>query len=432
MFHWIIDAFNHHGYLVLFLSLFFEMLALPLPGELMMGSAGVMVFQGKLSWLGIILAGGMGVCLGMTASYLIGYRLGLPFFMKYGKYVHFGPDKIERTSEWFEKHGNKLLIAAYYIPGVRHFTGYFSGVTRVSFRNYAIYAYSGAFLWVAVFVTIGKLLGPQWEKFHHAISRYLLIGAAIVSLLFLIIYVIKKYSRGIDQTMGKIVRNALQVFHSLGRVKFIVALTALFFLGFSLLTIGLIQDFLANEFNQFNDVTLVLINSLQENFSFEWVKPASLLVSLPAAVLIVILIVIWILLKGEDRALELGSLAVTIAGGEIWGELLTTVFHKIGLPNSPSNWGDIGFPSEPTLTAVILYGYAGFLLFRHSSDLWLKSAIIPVLIALLIWVGLNDVLVDKQLPSSVAAGFSFGGVWLTLHIVLLEIFRMLRRPVTPR
>ncbi|SEB54084.1 VTT domain-containing protein [Paenibacillus sp. GP183] len=432
MFHWIIDAFNHHGYLILFLSLFLELLALPLPGELMMGSAGVMVFQGKLSWLGIILAGGAGVSLGMTVSYVIGYRLGLPFFEKYGKYIHFGPDKIERTSVWFEKHGNKLLIAAYYIPGVRHFTGYFSGVTRLSFRSYAIYAYSGAFLWVAVFVTIGKLLGPQWEKLHHAISRYLLIGAVIISLLFLIIFVIKRYSRGIDQTMGKIVRKALHLFHSLARVRLIISLTALFFLGFSLLTIGIIQDFLANEFDQFNEVTMVLISSLQEDFSFDWVQPASFLVSLPAAAGIVILIMVWILIKGTDRVLEFGSLAVTVAGGEIWGELLTTVFHRIGLPSSTSNWGEIGFPSEPTLTAVILYGYAGFLLFRHSSAIWLKTVIIPVLIALLLWVGLNDVLVDKQLPSSVAAGFSFGGVWLTLHIVLLEIFRMLRKPVTQR
>jgi membrane protein DedA with SNARE-associated domain len=429
---WIVQAFDQHGYLVLFLSLFLEMLALPLPGELMMGSAGVMVFQGKLSWFGIIMAGGSGVCLGMTVSYLIGYRLGLPFFNKYGKYVHFGPDKIEKTSEWFTKHGNKLLIAAYYIPGVRHFTGYFSGVTRISFRKYAIYAYSGAFLWVTVFVTIGKLLGPQWEKFHHSISRYLFIGAAFAGLLFLFVYIMKRYSQGIDQTLGKLLGQALRGFHSLGRVRFIVAVTALFFLGFSLLTIGLIQDFLANEFDEFNEVTLVLVSSLEQNYSLDWVWPASILVSLPVAMLIVILIMVWIILKGTDRILEFGSLTFTIVGGEVWGELLTSVFHRIAPPNSPLSWAGIGFPAEPTLTAVVIYGYAGFLLFRHSTNLLLKSMVFPALIALLIWVGLNDLVSDKQLPSSIAAGFSFGGVWVTLQIVLLEIFRMLRNPATPR
>lgn len=43
---------NQYGYIVLFLALMLELLALPLPGELLMGYAGVLAFQGHLSWYG--------------------------------------------------------------------------------------------------------------------------------------------------------------------------------------------------------------------------------------------------------------------------------------------------------------------------------------------------------------------------------------------
>jgi membrane protein DedA with SNARE-associated domain len=426
----IIHAFNHHGYLVLFTSLFLELLALPLPGELLMGSAGLLVFEGKLNWLGIIMVGGLGASIGMTISYMIGYRLGMPFVQKYGKYVHFGPDKLDRTSQWFATYGNKLLAIAYFIPGLRHFTGYFAGIVRIPFRTFALYAYTGAFLWVGTFVTIGKLLGPEWKKFHSVISKYLLIGGALLIVLLLMVYVWKKHRDSIMTMLKMLLSRALHTFHSLGRVKLVVTLTATACLLFSLLTIGLVQEYLANEFDQFDEVVKAISGSLQEDLILRWVKPASVFISLPAEIVVVIMITIWILVKGRDRGLETISLVITVVGGELWGELLTGVFHRIGTPAASAGsgtWTDIGFPSEPTLSAVILYGYAALLLFRQSSLIWLKSAVIPGFIALLLWIGVNDFMVNNQLPSNIVAGFSFGGVWVTLQVVLLEVFRMLAR-----
>ncbi|HEY2493431.1 MAG TPA: VTT domain-containing protein [Paenibacillus sp.] len=87
---------------------------------------GLPSFEGKPNWLLCIVAAGTGTSLGITFSYWIGYRLGTPFF---------------------EKYGYKVLIIAYFIPGVRHIMGCFSGTTQLSFRKYAIFAYIGAFLY---------------------------------------------------------------------------------------------------------------------------------------------------------------------------------------------------------------------------------------------------------------------------------------------
>lgn len=66
---------EHYGYLVLFVSLMLELIALPLPGEFLMGYSGVLVFQGKLNWFLSVAAAGAGSCTGMTAYYWVGNKL---------------------------------------------------------------------------------------------------------------------------------------------------------------------------------------------------------------------------------------------------------------------------------------------------------------------------------------------------------------------
>ena len=126
---------EHYGYIILFLSLMLELIALPIPGEFLMGYAGVLVYQGKLSWILCMVIAGLGSSAGMTLSYWIGYKLGAPFFHKYGHRIHMGHERMEKLSNWFGRFGNKLILIAFYIPGVRHFTGYFSGITVFLFAH---------------------------------------------------------------------------------------------------------------------------------------------------------------------------------------------------------------------------------------------------------------------------------------------------------
>ncbi|OPA77674.1 hypothetical protein BVG16_14620 [Paenibacillus selenitireducens] len=192
MIQFITDAFSHHGVLVLFFILFLELLGLPLPGELLMSFAGYMVFQGKLHGIPLIIMGSLGVCLGITASYICGYVAGRPFMEKYGKYVHLGPNNLQRNTVWFGTYGNKLLVIAYFIPGIRHVTGYFAGMMKTPFRTFACYAYSGAVLWVSVFVILGKILGPEWEKLHVFFSKYIFGGMVFLGGLIVIIVLLQK------------------------------------------------------------------------------------------------------------------------------------------------------------------------------------------------------------------------------------------------
>ena len=173
----VVELFNNYGYIVLLIALMLELIAFPLPGEALMTYCGYVIYEGKMNLTISILIATLGVCVGITLSYFIGKILGVAFFEKYGHYIHMDKNKLDKTSIWFEKYGNKLLIVAYFIPGVRHVTGYFSGITEVSYKKFAINAYAGAFIWTTTFISLGKVLGVNWERYHVLTFQVQLLNA---------------------------------------------------------------------------------------------------------------------------------------------------------------------------------------------------------------------------------------------------------------
>jgi len=199
---WIEQLFNDYGYLVLFLGLLLEFIALPFPGETTMTYAGYLSYQGSLEWYYAVLFALLGTTIGMTITYFIGHLVGMPFIRRFGKWFLLSEDKINKTKSWFEKYGYFLLFVGYFIPGVRHFTGYFSGIVRIPFRMFALYAYSGAIFWVLLFIWIGKLFGPQWEAIFHLAEKYLGIAIALLAAA-VVVYVAVRYRAAIKRVWGK-------------------------------------------------------------------------------------------------------------------------------------------------------------------------------------------------------------------------------------
>jgi membrane protein DedA with SNARE-associated domain/membrane-associated phospholipid phosphatase len=416
------DYMNHYGYIVLFFALLLELLALPLPGEVIMSYAGLLIFQGKLNWILSILMAGLGSSIGMTISYWIGYKLGTPFFEKYGHRIHLGPERLKKTSIWFERFGNKFLIIAYFIPGVRHFTGYFSGVTKLPFRTYMRYAYSGAFIWAGTFISLGKILGPKWEKFHHSITKYLLIAGVIAAVIFICIYLYKKYKFQLIEFTQHALNKGVKTFLSFGRVKFVVVIAFGICLSFIALMIGLVQDLFANEFAEFDTVASYIVHAVFTEDWYNWMNLFVYYSSVQVFVVVVGLTWIWVMMKGKDRVLETGFLLFVSIGGVLWAEGLRRIFHRTGPHNTLNT-----FPSEQTLLTFIVLGFATFLLTRHYFASWTRYVTLMAVALISSLFGISRIYFDMQYPSDIAAGFVFGGVWLSLNIVLLEVFRILRK-----
>lgn len=160
----------HYGSFTLFILLTLGIIALPVPEETLMVIAGTLMSNGTLGIFPTIAAAVAGSLCGITISYLIGRTLGSYFLTQYGAWLGLTEERFQRAHTWFERYGKWTLVFGYFIPGVRHFTGLSAGITNLKFRQFALFAYSGAILWDSVFLSIGYFFHGYWASIYEGLE----------------------------------------------------------------------------------------------------------------------------------------------------------------------------------------------------------------------------------------------------------------------
>ncbi|PEZ03698.1 DedA family protein [Bacillus sp. AFS018417] len=420
-----ISLFEQHSYIILFTVILIELLAIPISAEFFMSFAGYFVFQGKMDYtlaiLTAIAAGGVGI----TVTYWIGRLGGYKLIEKYGRYIHLGPKNYKKVAAWMERSGSKLLVVAYFITGVRHFTGYVSGISRMPYRTFFVPAYIGASLWAISFITLGKILGPRWQDFHKLAGQYLIyivLGLAIV-IGGLLVY--KFYKKQIKNFFVRLLNRLISYFRTIRATEvFLISLT-LVLLGMITLMLGMAQDYLYNEFTQFNEVTIYIVHSILQT---GWTNSMSRFLSLQSPIAFSILIIITILAiwrKGRNRWLEGLLLIVSILGAHMYHNAVThtlSYFHFIGKEAATRS---STFPDEKATITIIVYGTCLFLMVRHMKNKYIQF-VLPLLgILLLLCIAIANIGYSHILPSDIVGGYVYGAVWMFLNFLLFEMFRLI-------
>ena len=60
-------------------------------------------------------------------------------------------------------------------------------------KTYKLLKYLGALIWSTTFISLGKVLGDNYDKFNNNITKCVVIGIIGVLLILLIVYLIKRY-----------------------------------------------------------------------------------------------------------------------------------------------------------------------------------------------------------------------------------------------
>jgi len=185
-FHWIIQ----HGYTGIFSLLVFGIVGLPVPDEWLLTFSGYLVFKRTLLFMPTFGAAFFGSACGITVSYTLGRIFDTYVLVKYGHFVHITPERLARVHSWFERRGRWTLLVGYFIPGVRHLTGYVAGASELSLTNFALFAYTGAFCWAAVFITLGYALGEEWNRVLQSLdeTKMLMIGLAAAAVIAWLVF----------------------------------------------------------------------------------------------------------------------------------------------------------------------------------------------------------------------------------------------------
>lgn len=182
------DLIYHYRYSGLLLLLTGGMIGIPVPDEFLMTFCGFQTSLQRMHFGKTLFFATLGSFLGMNLSYWIGRRLGIPFLHKIAPYLHFNEKKITRAEHWFQRFGDRLIVIGYFFPGFRHFTAYFSGMSRLHYGRYAALAVTGAFLWSATFITLGRILGVHWHKITLMLHGYLVRGGIVLAIVVFLFY----------------------------------------------------------------------------------------------------------------------------------------------------------------------------------------------------------------------------------------------------
>lgn len=148
-------------YLILFIIVFCEtgLVVTPfLPGDSLLFAAGALAAStGQLSVIVLWVLLCIAAVLGDTANYAFGKKLGLSIFSDNARVLK--TQYLRKTEAFYEKHGNKTIILARFVPIVRTFAPFVAGVGSMQYRRFLTYNVVGGVVWVTMFLFIGYFVG---------------------------------------------------------------------------------------------------------------------------------------------------------------------------------------------------------------------------------------------------------------------------------
>jgi len=184
-----------------------ESLFPPLPSEAILPMAGLAASRGSftlveaLFWttagslVGALLLYGLGAWLGLERLRRIADRLPL---------VHVGD--VDRTVEWFGRHGGKAVLFGRMIPIFRSLISIPAGVTRMPLWRFTLATTIGSLIWNTIFVVSGYLLGSSWHivENYADVLQHVVIIAAVGAVVWFVVARIRSMRAGAVGGVGSV------------------------------------------------------------------------------------------------------------------------------------------------------------------------------------------------------------------------------------
>ncbi len=184
------------GLLGIVLAMAIESCCIPLPSELVMPLAGIMIVNGKLlhgtnslvALLLVALAGAVGCLLGSIIAYIIGYTGGRPLLLKYGRYLLISQHDADKADQFFQRWGSETTFFSRLLPVVRTYISLPAGIAKMPFAKFCIYTVLGSFPWCLLLAYVGTIIGGNLatlSPIFHTFDVVILIVLVVLIALYI-------------------------------------------------------------------------------------------------------------------------------------------------------------------------------------------------------------------------------------------------------
>ncbi|MEC5385262.1 DedA family protein/thiosulfate sulfurtransferase GlpE [Uliginosibacterium sp. H3] len=182
----ILELFNQHGPLLVFLQVLVEQLGAPIPAVPTLMVAGALSMDGSLSASTVLMLAVLGSSIANFAWYLAGRRYGLRILGLMCR-ITISPDAcVRRTENTFARWGVASLLVARFVPGLSALSSPLAGATGIGAARFLFFDALGTLLWAGTAIGAGMLLHRQVDAFLNALASIgsvaILVVAALLAL----------------------------------------------------------------------------------------------------------------------------------------------------------------------------------------------------------------------------------------------------------
>lgn len=193
----VIQIMNQFGYLGICFLIIIENVFPPIPSEVILFFGGLMTTCTDMTIPGVVLFSTLGSTTGAMILYEAGClltpaRLDALLATKALRRLGFEKKDVEKTTRWFEKHGQKAILFGRCVPIIRSLISVPAGMAGIRLPLFLSYTVIGSTVWNIFLVSLGAFMGASWntiQSYLHAYSsliRILLAGLAAILFLRLL------------------------------------------------------------------------------------------------------------------------------------------------------------------------------------------------------------------------------------------------------
>ncbi|MFH0945067.1 MAG: DedA family protein [Planctomycetota bacterium] len=187
-----------YGYLAVFFVLLLCGLGLPIPEELTLIGAGLVVYEGRADLFLMIAVTVVGILAGDSLLLFLGRRYGPQLLKKplFRRLLH--ADRMSRVQRQFDRHGAKAVFFARFFAGIRACVYFTAGTLGMRYRTFILLDLGGALLSAPVSVWLGMHFGGHIERafaFVAKLDHALMFCLTGLALFFLVRWLIARVRR---------------------------------------------------------------------------------------------------------------------------------------------------------------------------------------------------------------------------------------------
>lgn len=167
MFDWITGIIGRLGYVGVAALTFLENVFPPIPSELVIPLAGYVAADGRLNLPAVIAVASAGSLAGAVLWYELGRRIGerrlRDWVERHGKWLTVSGKDLDRSQQWFERHGNAAVFVGRLVPAVRTFVSLPAGFAGMPLGSFLLYSALGTAIWTAALAYAGVALKSNFS-----------------------------------------------------------------------------------------------------------------------------------------------------------------------------------------------------------------------------------------------------------------------------